>query len=88
MYLMTGKITIAWAPDGAQSETVPMAQSMEASYDISGNAAQGFVLVPGGNAPSSGNIGTACTSIATALAAFLEAQPQLARIQGWATGSN
>ncbi len=86
MYLMKGSFTITWAPDGAQEMTDPSAQSLEASYDAQGNAAQGFVIVPGGNAPTTGNILTACATLEAALALFL--QQNIGAIQGWASGGD
>jgi len=88
MYLMTAKVTIGFAPDGADALTVPSAQSFEASYDIQGNAAQGFQLVPGGNSPTAGNINTAVVAIAAAISTYLQTAPVLAQIQGWSSGGD
>jgi hypothetical protein len=87
MYVITAKLTIAYAPDGAQSLTVPSAQSMEASVDLAGgNASQTFVLVPGGNAPTTSNINTGVTAAAALLSTYL--QGQIGVIQGWASGGD
>jgi len=90
MYLLKYSATICWAPDGAGSETVPTSQSMQQSDEggVNVTTAPGFILVPGGNAPSSGNITTALNSAATALAASFEGATNLAIIQAWATGGN
>lgn len=85
MYLMGMKATIYWAPDGAGPVTVPEAQSLEASVGDAGcNASGTFVLVPGGNAPTTGNISTAVTAAAALITTYMQAQ--IAQIQGWASG--
>lgn len=87
MYLLDMRARIFWAPDGAGPMTVPEAQSIEATLGDSGsNAGTGFILVPGANAPSTGNINTAVTTAATAISTYLQAQ--IAQIQGWATGGD
>lgn len=45
------------------------------------------IIVPGGNAPSSGNMATAATAVATDLTGQLQNAANLAQIQGWATGT-
>ena len=81
MYVMTGKMNISWVGDGAGPMSVASAQTLQAevSYPL-GNVVQ----VPGGDAPSTGNVSTACTSVATAIAALLNAN--IAQIQGFASG--
>lgn len=87
MYLLGMSATLYWAPDGAGSVTVPEAQSLQAVLGDSGaNAGTGYVLVPGGNAPSTANVNTAVTTAAATLSTYLQAQ--IAQIQGWASGGN
>lgn len=86
MYLISMTARIGWAPDGAQADTVPSAQSLEA---VAGDAyanAGGFTLVPGGNAPSAANVNTAVLAAAALISTYLQAQ--IGQIQGWASGGS
>lgn len=71
--------TIAWVGDGTGQMSVPSAQSMRQTV--------AFATVPGNDAPTSGNITTACNTAATALAAIFNTTTNLGIIQGWATGN-
>lgn len=87
MYLVSGSINISWAPDGAGPETVPNAQTVQFSLGSQGSSTSGgYILVPGGNAPTTGNINTAVVAAGAALS--LAAQAAIAQIQGFATGGD
>lgn len=88
MYMMSAKYTVYFVPDGASGQTLPQAQSFEASIDTFGNASQSLQLVAGGNAPSSANVGAACDALNTSLKTYLQTSPILGQIQGWASGGN
>jgi hypothetical protein len=83
VYVLTGSFSISWVGDGVGSLSVPSAQTLKVSIPRS---QAGQVPVPGGDAPSTANISTACTTAATALAAQLNAN--IGQIQGFATGGN
>lgn len=78
-------IRACWIPDGAQQQGVPVAQSLSANNDFGANG--GYVLVPGGNNPSGGNIDTALNTVATNAKAFFDTGVPLATIQGWQNGT-
>ena len=84
MYLVSMTAKISWAPDGAGPETVPNAQTIEFSLGSQGANSGSFVLVPGGNAPTTGNINTAIVAAGAAISTA--AQAAIAQIQGFATG--
>ena len=86
MYLISMSATVSWAPDGAGPETVPNAQKAEFSIGSQGSSSGGFVLVPGGNAPTVGNLNTSIVAAAAALS--LAAQAAIAQIQGFASGGS
>ena len=87
MYLLSMSAAISWAPDGAGPVTVPEAQTLLINLGDAGtNSGTGFVLVPGGNAPSTSNINTAVTTAAAAISTAMQAQ--IAAIQGWASGGD
>lgn len=81
-YQLYGSFTIAWVGDGCGQMSVPGSQIIEvvAAPNL-GNQTQ----VPGGDAPTTGNITTATTTLATTLAALLNAK--IGQIQGFASGS-
>lgn len=83
-YILSGSFSIAWAGDGAgPMGAVPSAQVLTVSN--LNNANGGYVQVPGGDAPTTGNVSTAATTLATNLAAALNAQ--IGTIDGWASGN-
>lgn len=87
-YQVFGSITIAWVGDGTGPMSVPSAQSMTANNLVLGigtTNSGGAIQVPGGDAPSTANVATACATLATNLAAALNVN--IAGIQGWASGS-
>lgn len=86
MYQLSWSMAISWVPDGAQSMTVPTAQTI--AVNMATGTAPGPILVPGLNAPSAANITTACNAAATAAAAQFETATNLAIIQGFATGGD
>lgn len=81
-YQIYGSFTIAWVGDGCGQMSMPSAQVLEvvAAPNL-GNQVQ----VPGGDAPSTANVSTASTTLATTLAALLNAK--IGQIQGFASGS-
>lgn len=87
-YQVFGSITVAWVGDGSGPMSVPSAQSMTVNnlpLGLGTATNGGPVQVPGGDAPSTANIVTACASLATALSTALNVN--IAGIQGWASGS-
>lgn len=82
-YQLYGQFTIAWVGDGASAMSVPSAQVLTVNIAPNLGSSQ---QVPGGDAPSTTNVSTACTNAATALAALLNAK--IGQIQGFATGGN
>lgn len=82
-YVLTGKFNISWVGDGVGPMSVPSAQTLQATVGP-GQATE--VVVPGGDSPTTGNVSTACTTLAAALAAILNAN--IGQIQGFATGGN
>jgi hypothetical protein len=86
MYLVSMTLKVQWAPDGAASETVPNAQVAEFSLGPPGSSSGSYILVPGGNAPSTANINTAVVAAGAALSTA--AQAAIAQIQGFATGGD
>ncbi len=86
MYLVSMVATVSWAPDGAGPETVPNAQKVEFSLGAPGSSNGGYILVPGGNAPSTANINTAIVAAGAALSTA--AQAAIAQIQGFASGGD
>lgn len=74
-----GTLTVAWVPDGSGPEFVPSAQSLT-------------VVVPpqilaGGNAPSTAQVSTGCTLVATLGALQLNTSTNNGIIDGWAAGN-
>lgn len=89
-YQLVGTFTISWVGDGVGPFTAAVPASPRLQVGAGGNfgggtLAGGPVLVPGGDSPTTGNVSTACTTMATNLAAALNAQ--IAQIQGWSTGT-
>lgn len=80
-YRLTGYVTIGYVGDGIG----PMAIMGSPSFRW-GNTTT--IVVPGGNAPTSGNFGTAIDAFGTDIKAQVQAAATLALIQGWATGAN
>jgi hypothetical protein len=90
--IITGQVNVAWVPDGSGPEFVPSAQTLTVAlgYGPFGSPTTGAptaILVPGGNAPTTGNISTAMTAFATAVAAQLNTTANNAAIVGWASGN-
>ena len=81
-YQLLATFTVAWVGDGAGQMSVPGAQVLTQVMNQSTN---GVIQIPGGDAPSTANITTACNSMATAAAAKLNAN--IAQIQGFASGN-
>ncbi len=81
-----GGVKITWVGDGTNQMGVPGAQSLTAAVSSQLNNSTLAVVVPGGDAPTSGNIQTACSTLGTNLGTFLTTPANLATIQGWATG--
>ena len=83
-YVITWAATISWVGSGVgQMIPGPGAPKLTVNTTFGGNS--GPVQVPGGDAPSTGNISTACTTMGTNAAAALNAA--IGQIQGWANGS-
>lgn len=80
-YVVTGSISIDWIGPGS-GQTSPNAQVLTVNTLFGGNG--GPVPVPGGSAPTTGNVSTAVTTLATNLAAALNAN--IGQIQGFASG--
>jgi hypothetical protein len=78
-------IEACWVADGVQQQAVPAAQTLRANNDFGGNG--GFVVVPGGNNPSGGNIDTALDTVATNAKAYFDNGVPLGIIDGWQTGT-
>lgn len=81
-YKIRWEATVFWVPDGAGAMSVNSAQSLTETTKFGGNG--GAVLVPGGDAPSTANITTACTTVGTNIAAAFNAN--IGQIQGFASG--
>lgn len=78
-YRMTGNVTIGYVGDGTGAMEVMGSPSFRFSNTTT-------IVVPGGNAPTSGNMSTALTAFATDIGNQINAAAQLAVIQSWATG--
>ena len=74
--------TLEWVGDGVGQMSVPIAQVLT---EVVGGPGGTAIVVPGGNSPSTGNISTACSTAATALAAAFNAN--ITQIQGWVSGN-
>ena len=81
-YQLQGSITIMWQPEGAGSAVMGGAQSLNVSNQFHANG--DLVQVPGGDSPSTTNISTGCATLATNLAAAINAQ--LSQIKQWPKG--
>lgn len=81
-YGLKWSASVVWIGDGVGPMEVPSAQVLTVSQASAGGG--GTIQVPGGDAPTTGNISTACTSMATAAAAALNAN--IGQIQGFASG--
>ncbi|HEY1858666.1 hypothetical protein [Acidocella sp.] len=81
-YKLKFRASVVWVPDGAGAMSVNDAQTLTVTTDFGGSG--GAVLVPGGNAPSTANIVTACNTAATNMAAAFNAN--IGQIQGFASG--
>ncbi|HYM33417.1 MAG TPA: hypothetical protein VEU47_19110 [Candidatus Cybelea sp.] len=89
-YQIRALVNIDWIGDGSGPMSVPGAQTLQVqvgnffgAVTLGGNSAP--VQVPGADAPTTGNISTACTTLATQVAALLNAK--IGQIQGFASGS-
>lgn len=88
-YSITCLVNISYVPDGAGPVSIPSMQTFTVAlgsgpWGTPGTGVYDGIQVPGGNAPSTGNVSTACTNMATAVATQLNAN--IGTIQGWATG--
>ncbi len=81
-------VTYAYVPDGASQMSVPSAQSLEVNLSPAGPAATTSNLtMPSGNTVTLGNLTTLNTQVATALTAYLTANPSLVtQMAAWPTG--
>jgi hypothetical protein len=74
-----GTLTIGWVPDGSAGEFVPSAQSLTVVV-----APQ---ILAGGNSPTTSQVSTGCTLVATLAAAQFNTTTNSAIIDGWASGN-
>ena len=90
-YVIRAQADIMWQPDGsgplswsgnAQKLTVTVDFNPTAASTL--NFSSGLISVPGGDAPTTGNISTACTALGAAIAALFNAN--ITQIQGFASG--
>jgi hypothetical protein len=81
-YQLRWKVDIVWVGDGVNAMAVPSAQVLSVTQNSPLGA--GMIVVPGANAPTTGNISTACTTLGTNAAAALNGN--ITQIQGFATG--
>ena len=79
-------MTARFVPDGAGSMEVPTGQALEQSTKFGNNS--GFIVIAGGNSPTSAQIKTACTTAGTNAGNALGSAVNTAIIDGWGTGSN
>lgn len=86
MIVLTATVTAAFVPDGAGAMEVPSAQSLAAKVVTAIGNAGSPVVVPGGNAPSTANMSTALSALATQLGTFFNTSANNAIINGWASG--
>lgn len=89
MYVLTGSVNISWLPDGGGPMTVPTAQTLKVLIDYvpaQAGIAAAPIAVPGGDAPSTGNLNTAATAFGTAVSTMLQAN--VTQIQNWASGGD
>lgn len=78
---------VVFIGQGQAGMSVPDQQKLSQTNFPPGNANGGLITIPStGNFPLSGNISTACTTMATNAAAAFNASAVLAQIQGFATG--
>ncbi len=80
-YVIDWEARIKWVGDGCGPMAVASAQQLLVSTLLQPSQA---VQVPGGDAPSTANITTACTTVGTNMATLLNAS--ISQIQGFATG--
>ena len=86
-YFVKYKAEVVWVGDGLGAMGLPAAVSNSPAGAQSIAFFNSVPLqVPGGDAPSSANFGTAATAIATDLTTQLQAAATLARLQAFATG--
>ena len=85
-YQIRAAVTIMWIGNGTGPMEVGSAQVFTATVGPTASSTVPSIQVPGGDAPTSGNISTGCTSLATAVAAVFNTAANLAQIQGFATG--
>jgi hypothetical protein len=90
--IIKGIVDVCWVPDGSGPEFVPSAQTLSVALGYGPLGTQGtglssVIVVPGGNAPSTGNVSTAMTAFATAIAALLNTTANNGTINGWAAGN-
>ena len=85
-YQLRASVTVMWIGDGVGQMEVGSAQVFTATVGPTAQSSVGSIVVPGGDTPTSGNMSTACTNLATAVAAVFNTTANLAQIQGFATG--
>lgn len=86
----TVKVTYQFTPDGAGPLSVPSAQSLSFVLMPAGpqSIAGTNLTMPNGNTVTLANLTTLNTQIATALTAYLTANPaNVTTIAGWPTGN-
>jgi hypothetical protein len=81
MYQITVKATAEWIGEGTGVLSVPSAQSLAVT------ATQAVSGAVGGSALTAAEITTACSSLGTLISTALNASPNLATMQGWASGN-
>lgn len=83
-YVLNWSATISWVGDGVGQfqGTQDGAPRLNVSTKFGANS--GAIQVPGGDAPSTANVSTACTTAGTNMATALNAA--ITQIDGWATG--
>lgn len=86
----TVRVTYQFVPDGAGQLSVPSAQSLTATLFPSGpqSVIGTNLTMPNGNTVTLANLTTLNTQIATALTAYLTANPTaVSTVAGWPTGN-
>lgn len=81
-YQVKWSATIMWIGDGAGAMSVPAQQSLTFGNQFGSNG--GYVIVPGGDSPTGGNLTTAGTTCGTNIGTALNTA--LTQIQNWASG--
>jgi hypothetical protein len=86
-YQIRYKAEVLWVGDGLGPMGLPGAiVNAAAGAQVLAFLNSTVIPVPGGDAPTSGNFGTAATAVATDLTTQLQNAATLARLQAFATG--